>query len=151
MRTWVAILGFVIGSVGMFCLEVLIVSFIMEAYERNSWSYSQRVANKGAILAFVIAVIAGFVSSEIATRIYSRLPGKLPAGFISTQHKRFMIVGNIAWVGIFCLFWILVKPYGYRMHDDDWITFFELLMLPPLVFTGLYLALLWAKSATPRK
>ena len=139
MRAFLKAIGFIVGVATGLLAELLLLYLVDEVTGRSFYPRG--------LGWLAIPVAAGFLGATLAPVlpvILVRAAPQLLEGIGASRHRRLMLVGVVTWVVGFTLYWVLAKPYGYRMYDDDWLHFVELLLIPPLFYIACYLAFLWA-------
>lgn len=60
------------------------------------------------------------------------------------RHFRLMLVGAAAWFIGYIGYWFIAEPFGYSMNSRETWEFVRTLLIPPVGFVALYVAILWA-------
>lgn len=97
----------------------------------------------------IMPVMAGLAGAKLLPVWVQRVQGTME---LTERDKRFAWVGSGGWLVLFNGYWFLAKPYnGYRMSDEDWHRYFEILVGAPIVAVLGAVALKWANAGSTAK
>lgn len=121
----VKFLGFVIGCVSSFLLEVFILMGIEKFFD-------VRVIGFGFI---ILPIFVGILCSRLSI-IY--LP-KIVKYWKHNKGIRVITFISLLWITSVGLFVFLKKPYGTWMHNDDYSNMIQVMLLPSIILFIFYL------------
>jgi len=86
-----------------------------------------RVRARIPIVVIVLPFITAFYGFKIGPELFSSVQGFLgDAGPLT----RLILVGPVFWAAVVLAYILVFEPFGYRMHDDDWLFASKIILFP---------------------
>lgn len=131
---WVLkVLGFVLGFAVAVAFEFLLLWVVSEIFDHTFYP-----RGLGWLVIPFTAGVAG------AAWLPSFQPDRISRLFGGSREMRLYVAGGASWLLLVLGYVFVAEPFGYYIGEDDWITIFKWLLVPPVLALAVRCLFRWA-------
>ena len=129
-------IGFFIGFGLAFIIEYAAFEIFYELFNRRI---------RPGISSFFLPFVGGYLIASVTS--YESIKD-LIKGFIKerkmTRRVRIVLAGGFSWILLVVGYVFLSEPFGSRINNDELVTIFAWLIIPPVIFVAIFAVFSWA-------